>query len=202
MTENEVVWGETSTRKTKGSKKSVPFAAITLSAEGVKTSRKISFNKFAMESLQISGANGRGKDKGLNLENSLIMFGYPKQEGVSEVFIKKVSEDNKDSKGVFSVAKNCSISNKKTFEKIVSVLNLDTTSENILKLEPFGAAFKLVKYVVAESTGQVSTTVETNTTTELVSETTEITETEAPSGFTEEVANENNSTEEVDEWEA
>jgi hypothetical protein len=111
---NGVVWGVPVQRVKKTEK--YDFPVVTMEAiEKEGSNRKFSFNKAALEALELVGGE------------STLAIGFTAN---NDVLIKK--------DGMFKLAKNNSFSDKRTFEYIAKILKLDISVENefALVMEP------------------------------------------------------------------
>ena len=111
----DLVWDSVpAQRKRKAEKYSFP--AVTMSAiEKVGAGRKFSFNKAAQELLEIEG-----EDR--------VSFGFSTDRKI--IAVRKAIGDN----GI-QLTKTCTISDKKTYDFIVKLLNLDTSVENDFSID-------------------------------------------------------------------
>jgi hypothetical protein len=119
----DLVWDSVpAQRKRKAEKYSFP--AITMSAiENVGAGRKFSFNKAAQELLEIEG-----EDR--------VSFGFSTDRKI--IAIRKATEDS----GI-QLTKTCTISDKKTYDFIVKLLNLNTSVENDFSIDAHNGLFVL-----------------------------------------------------------
>jgi hypothetical protein len=119
----DLVWDSVpAQRKRKAEKYSFP--AITMSAiEKVGAGRKFSFNKAAQELLEIEG-----EDR--------VSFGFSTDRKI--IAVRKATGDN----GI-QLTKTCTISDKKTYDFIVKLLNLNTSVENDFSIDVHNGLFVL-----------------------------------------------------------
>jgi hypothetical protein len=119
----DLVWDSVpAQRKRKAEKYSFP--AITMSAiEKVGAGRKFSFNKAAQELLEIEG-----EDR--------VSFGFSTDRKV--IAVRKATEDS----GI-QLTKTCTISDKKTYDFIVKLLDLNTSVENDFSIDVNNGLFVL-----------------------------------------------------------
>jgi hypothetical protein len=113
-------------RKRKEEKYSFPV--VTMSAiEKVGAGRKFSFNKAAQELLGVVG-----EDR--------VSFGFSPDRKI--IAVRKATGD-----AGFQLTKTCTISDKKTYDFIAKILNLDTTYETEFSLESLNGMNVLVQMV-------------------------------------------------------
>jgi hypothetical protein len=113
-------------RKRKEEKYSFPV--VTMSAiEKVGAGRKFSFNKAAQELLGVVG-----EDR--------VSFGFNPERKI--IAVRKATGD-----AGFQLTKTCTISDKKTYDFIAKMLNLDTTYETEFSLENLNGMSVLVQMV-------------------------------------------------------
>jgi len=129
--ENGVNWGVPVQRTKKVEKFSTPV--ITLSALAKKgAARKISFNAAAQELLGLVGGE------------SVIAVGFDPQQNI---FVKVGPDGN------FKVTKACSVSDKRTYEYIAKIKELNTEVENYLTLDTVdGQDYFQVAGIISEET--------------------------------------------------
>ena len=129
----QVNWGVPVQRTRKVEKFSTPV--ITLSALAKKgAGRKISFNAAAQELL------------GLISGESLLAIGFDPQQNI---FIKVATDGN------FKITKTFSISDKRTYEYIAKIKELNTDNENYLTIDPVdGQSYFQVSGIVSEGVAE------------------------------------------------
>jgi hypothetical protein len=109
-----VVWGIPTQRTKKVEKFNTPVITMSAIAEG--TGRKFSFNKAAQETL------------GLVKGESHVALGFHE----NNIYVKSLVKETPTS---FKLTNTHTFSNKKTFEYIAKVQELDTSIENYLHIE-------------------------------------------------------------------
>ena len=111
----DLVWDSVPAQRKRKAEK-YNFPAVTMSAiEKVGAGRKFSFNKAAQELLEIEG-----EDR--------VSFGFSTDRKI--IAVRKATGDN----GI-QLTKTCTISDKKTYDFIVKLLNLDTSVENDFSID-------------------------------------------------------------------
>jgi len=111
----DLVWDSVPAQRKRKAEK-YNFPAVTMSAiEKVGAGRKFSFNKAAQELLEIEG-----EDR--------VSFGFSTDRKI--IAVRKAIGDN----GI-QLTKTCTISDKKTYDFIVKLLNLDTSVENDFSID-------------------------------------------------------------------
>lgn len=111
----DLVWDSVPAQRKRKTEK-YNFPVVTMSAiEKVGAGRKFSFNKAAQELLEIEG-----EDR--------ISFGFSTDRKI--IAVRKAIGDN----GI-QLTKTCTISDKKTYDFIVKLLNLDTSVENDFSID-------------------------------------------------------------------
>ena len=109
------MWDAVPTQRTRKQEK-YNFPAVTMVAlDKPGVGRKFVFNKAAQELLDISGED-------------YISFGFSPDKSI--IAVRK-----NDTIAGLRLTKTCTISDKKTYEFIAKILNLDTTKENSFRLE-------------------------------------------------------------------
>jgi hypothetical protein len=110
-----LMWDAVPTQRTKKQER-YNFPAVTMVAlDKPGVGRKFVFNKAAQELLGISGED-------------YISFGFSPDKSI--IAVRK-----NDTIAGLKLTKTCTISDKKTYEFIAKILNLDTTKENSFRLE-------------------------------------------------------------------
>jgi hypothetical protein len=111
----DLVWDSVPAQRKRKAEK-YNFPVVTMSAiEKVGAGRKFSFNKAAQELLEIEG-----EDR--------VSFGFSTDRKI--IAVRKAIGDN----GI-QLTKTCTISDKKTYDFIVKLLNLDTSVENDFSID-------------------------------------------------------------------
>jgi hypothetical protein len=111
----DLVWDSVPAQRKRKAEK-YDFPVVTMSAiEKVGAGRKFSFNKAAQELLEIEG-----EDR--------VSFGFSTDRKI--IAVRKAIGDN----GI-QLTKTCTISDKKTYDFIVKLLNLDTSVENDFSID-------------------------------------------------------------------
>ena len=111
----DLVWDSVPAQRKRKAEK-YNFPAVTMSAiEKVGAGRKFSFNKAAQELLEIEG-----EDR--------VSFGFSTDRKI--IAVRKAIGEN----GI-QLTKTCTISDKKTYDFIVKLLNLDTSVENDFSID-------------------------------------------------------------------
>jgi hypothetical protein len=111
----DLVWDSVPAQRKRKAEK-YDFPVVTMSAiEKVGAGRKFSFNKAAQELLEIEG-----EDR--------VSFGFSTDRKI--IAVRKATGDN----GI-QLTKTCTISDKKTYDFIVKLLNLDTSVENDFSID-------------------------------------------------------------------
>jgi hypothetical protein len=119
----DLVWDSVPAQRKRKAEK-YNFPAVTMSAiEKVGAGRKFSFNKAAQELLEIEG-----EDR--------VSFGFSTDRKI--IAVRKATEDN----GI-QLTKTCTISDKKTYDFIVKLLNLNTSVENDFSIDVHNGLFVL-----------------------------------------------------------
>ena len=109
------MWDAVPTQRTRKQEK-YNFPAVTMVAlDKPGVGRKFVFNKAAQELLGVSGED-------------YISFGFSPDKSI--IAVRK-----NDTIAGLKLTKTCTISDKKTYEFIAKILNLDTTKENSFRLE-------------------------------------------------------------------
>jgi hypothetical protein len=110
-----LMWDAVPTQRTRKQEK-YNFPAVTMVAlDKPGVGRKFVFNKAAQELLGVSGED-------------YISFGFSPDKSI--IAVRK-----NDTIAGLKLTKTCTISDKKTYEFIAKILNLDTTKENSFRLE-------------------------------------------------------------------
>lgn len=141
---NSVEWGITPQRTVR--KEKFNFPAMTLvaiddskSGKGSGSNRKIAFNKAAIATLGLSG------------DSSAVSFGFAKNEsGNDQIFLKVVTPS--DEKSVYNLNKSNTFSNKRLFNHVSKLMNLDNSVENTFKLSETADSSVYSLEVVSETT--------------------------------------------------
>jgi hypothetical protein len=119
----DLVWDSVPAQRKRKAEK-YNFPAVTMSAiEKVGAGRKFSFNKAAQELLEIEG-----EDR--------VSFGFSTDRKI--IAVRKATGDN----GI-QLTKTCTISDKKTYDFIVKLLNLNTSVENDFSIDAHNGLFVL-----------------------------------------------------------
>jgi hypothetical protein len=119
----DLVWDSVPAQRKRKAEK-YNFPAVTMSAiEKVGAGRKFSFNKAAQELLEIEG-----EDR--------VSFGFSTDRKI--IAVRKATEDS----GI-QLTKTCTISDKKTYDFIVKLLNLNTSVENDFSIDVHNGLFVL-----------------------------------------------------------
>jgi hypothetical protein len=119
----DLVWDSVPAQRKRKAEK-YNFPAVTMSAiEKVGAGRKFSFNKAAQELLEIEG-----EDR--------VSFGFSTDRKI--IAIRKATEDS----GI-QLTKTCTISDKKTYDFIVKLLDLNTSVENDFSIDVHNGLFVL-----------------------------------------------------------
>lgn len=109
------MWDAVPTQRTRKQEK-YNFPAVTMVAlDKPGVGRKFIFNKAAQELLSVSGED-------------YISFGFSPDKSI--IAVRK-----NDTVAGLRLTKTCTVSDKKTYEFIAKILNLDTTRENSFRLE-------------------------------------------------------------------
>lgn len=136
----ELIWGVPAQRKTKVEKFDTPVATMhDLAKKG--SGRKISFNKAAQELL------------GITPGESHVSFGF---DSVGDIYIQSSQNETPNS---FAVSKTAaSISNKRTYEYIAKIKDLNTDVENYLHLDTVeGQPYVVVSNITVDGEADMPT---------------------------------------------